>query len=148
MVKEDLPSVAKLEKLCFKRPWSQEDIEREMDLNPFFNGMVLEEGIVISYALFDTIFEDGHLARIGTDPEFQKRGLGAKMLKAALNQAKDKGCETFYLEVRPSNAPALALYASAGFQTFRKIRHHYDDGEDAWGMSLQLKDTKQAEKAE
>lgn len=139
MTKEDLPSVAKLEKLCFSRSWSLEDIEREMDLNPFFNALVLEEGIIISYVLFDTVFEEGHLARIGTDPQFQNRGLGRKMLTAALNQSRASGCETFFLEVRPSNQPALHLYTKSGFEIFRLMPRYYSDGEDAYGMHVSLR---------
>lgn len=140
MEKADLDAVARLEEHCFSRPWTKEDIEREMDLNPFFNAMVYEEGIIVSYVLFDTIFEDGHLARIGTEPQMQNRGLGRRMLQAALNQAKDHGCETFCLEVRPSNQAALALYQDAGFEVFRRMERYYSDGEDAYGMMRSLKD--------
>ena len=54
--------------------------------------------------------------------------------------AKRRGSARMTLEVRPSNAAALALYAKFGFKDFgRRPRYYLDNGEDAvimWNMRL------------
>lgn len=61
------------------------------------------------------------LARIGVLPEFQGRGVGARMLRAMLAIARERGADGVRLLVAPDNAPALALYLRAGFEMTGKV---------------------------
>ena len=58
-------------------------------------------------------------------PEFQGQGLGRRALRALLDKASQYGVETMFLEVRPSNAPALRLYLSEGFNEVGTRRDYY-----------------------
>jgi len=56
-----------------------------------------------------------------------------------LDGARAAGCLLATLEVRRSNAPAIALYEHAGFRTVHvRARYYDDDDEDALVMLREL----------
>jgi ribosomal protein S18 acetylase RimI-like enzyme len=57
----------------------------------------------------------GWIDYIGTRPDQQRQGLGRVMLLAALDRLRVWGAHTAQLLTISSNAPAIALYRSAGF---------------------------------
>jgi mycothiol synthase len=57
----------------------------------------------------------GELYVVAVDPACQGRGLGRAAVASALHQLADAGCRSAHLYVDAQNAPALALYAWAGF---------------------------------
>ena len=68
---------------------------------------------------------------IGVDPAFQGRGIGRLLLDALLHYADG----AVYLEVRTDNAPAIALYRSAGFVEIGLRKRYYRvSGADAYTM--------------
>ncbi len=74
---------------------------------------------------------------IGVDPAFQGHGIGRRLLDALL-QFADDGC--VYLEVRTDNAPAIALYRSAGFeQVGLRKRYYRMSGADAYTMRREVR---------
>lgn len=67
----------------------------------------------------------------------QRRGLGRRLLQAAVDELRRAGIQEVWLEVRASNHPALELYRSFGFhETGRRSRYYRDPVEDAVLMSL------------
>ena len=65
------------------------------------------------------------------------------MLRCLIGVAREHGAERVLLEVRPSNAPALALYRSEGFRTVGARRAYYPahhGREDAFVLALSLRD--------
>jgi mycothiol synthase len=86
-----------------------------------------EEDKIISYCWVEIIsgseLDDetaGEIHMIGSDPEYQGRGIGKKVLLAGLAYLKDKGIRTTYLSVDSENQSALTLYYSVGFELHRK----------------------------
>lgn len=83
------------------------------------------------------VSDELHILSVATRPEFRRRGLGRALLTHAIDFAKGRGARTAILEVRPSNAAALELYAKFGFVTGRvRPRYYADNGEDALEMIL------------
>ncbi len=79
---------------------------------------------------------------IATHPDFRGRGIGRQMLEHVLAASAQAGCQMASLEVRASNAPAIALYEHAGFKTVHvRARYYQDDGEDALVMMRGLSAT-------
>ncbi|WP_343600174.1 ribosomal protein S18-alanine N-acetyltransferase [Mycobacterium sp.] len=69
---------------------------------------------------------------LGVDPAYRGRGIGRRLLDGLLDFAAGG---TVHLEVRTDNAPALALYRSAGFTRVGLRRRYYRvSGADAYTM--------------
>jgi len=56
------------------------------------------------------------VAKMAVAPEAQGRGVGRRLLEAAVAWARDRGARRLYLESNARLAPALRLYESAGFR--------------------------------
>jgi ribosomal protein S18 acetylase RimI-like enzyme len=83
----------------------------------------------------------GRVARLyslAVDPAARGRGIGARLLDACAERARERGCEEFRLEVAEANEPALALYRRAGFGPFARRRAYYADGSDALRLRRRL----------
>lgn len=59
---------------------------------------------------------DAELQTVAVAPQRRGRGLGRLLLQRALEVARQAGARRLHLEVREDNAPAVALYTSAGFE--------------------------------
>jgi [ribosomal protein S18]-alanine N-acetyltransferase len=59
--------------------------------------------------------DEVELARLIVDPARRRTGLGRRLVDQLLAAARDTGLSGCLLRVAPDNAPALALYRSAGF---------------------------------
>lgn len=84
------------------------------------------------------ITKRGHVISIAVLPQYQRKGIGAALMReamVAMRQYKAKDC---YLEVRVSNSQAIGMYNKLGFETSRTVRSYYADGEDAAIMTRKL----------
>ena len=93
-----------------------------------------ELGEIVGYACGTSLFEDSELLRIAVLPEKRKGGLGTELLLALIAEAKEKGAEKMFLEVREGNTPALKLYEKHGFTPIRVRKNYYADGENGVEM--------------
>lgn len=72
------------------------------------------------------------LDSLAVSPEARRRGLGSALLRAVLGWAAERGAGRLVLEVRASNAAALALYERFGLRTEgRRPRYYAHPEEDA-----------------
>ena len=69
--------------------------------------------------------DESELANLAVLPAARNRGIGGMLLKSALTAAEDRGSVEMYLEVRASNASAIALYTSHGFSEVGRRRGYY-----------------------
>ncbi len=94
-----------------------------------------------AYAVVLSVLDEAHLLNISVCREAQGRGLGGAMLRHLCEQARGRGASQFFLEVRPSNLPALSLYRRVGFEPIGRRKGYYpapDGREDAIVMRLAL----------
>jgi len=82
----------------------------------------------------------GHVISIAVLPEHQRKGIGIALMKEAMTKMKGYKATECYLEVRVSNEPGVNLYRKLGFKTSRSVHGYYADGEDAYIMTLKLKE--------
>ena len=68
---------------------------------------------------------EAHLLNLSVAQAWQRRGVGAELTRFFMKLAQDHGAETIYLEVRPSNAAARALYAAHGFSQVGLRKDYY-----------------------
>lgn len=76
---------------------------------------------------------------IVVDSAVRRQGVAAALIRELAVRAKEKGALRFHLEVRASNAPAIALYQKLGFvETTRRRAYYQNPEEDAILYSLAL----------
>ena len=134
----DLPAVMQITRRSLPLPWS-ETVWREELASPLGLYLVLEvNGAVSSYIGLKLISDEAHVMTIAVRPEHRRQGFARTLVEAALADPAFAGARRVYLEVRPSNAGARALYRSLGFvQT--GLRPAYYGDEDALLMTLDLR---------
>ena len=119
--------LAGLHARCFTvpRPWSVAEFETFL-ADPA-TVLTLRKG---GFALGRVMADEAELLTIAVDPGDRRRGLGRLLLDAFLTDCAAHGAATVFLEVDAGNAPALALYKSAGFQMAgrRRAYYHAPDG--------------------
>jgi ribosomal protein S18 acetylase RimI-like enzyme len=68
-----------------------------------------------------TLTEQTFIAYMAVEPEWQRRGIAGLLLAQIEEQARKRGLPYLSLMVTEENAPALALYERAGFNTERRM---------------------------
>ena len=163
---EDAADLAALEAACFPTPWTEEQYRKILQntcpaapvlqavsgqqdaaaqdpatqATPVF-GMRNAQGMLVAYLSLGVAHSARELEvyNIAVHADFRKRGLAGRLLAHALQKAADCGIERAFLEVRPSNGPALALYSSRGFAICGCRKKYYaDTGEDALVLACEL----------
>ena len=132
--KEHLASVAEMERACFSQPWSEKALE--LLLGDDGVGFVcLAEGAVTAYGGMMLNPWEGQVTNIATHPSYRRQGYGKAVTEALLKEAEAKGAEQVSLEVRVSNAGAIALYEGLGFEAVGRRKGFYQNPrEDALVM--------------
>ncbi|MDB4940569.1 MAG: Ribosomal-protein-S18p-alanine acetyltransferase [Labilithrix sp.] len=97
-----------------------------------------EAGTLVGYLLFWHVVDELHLLNVAVVEEARRRGIGRSLMADLLGYAKAHGIARILLEVRATNAPAIAMYRALGFTEFNVRARYYADGEDASEMSLSL----------
>jgi len=138
----DLNAVMAIEVRGYPYPWTRGIF---IDcLRAGYPGLAMEQdGLLVGYALLSIAADEAHLLNICVDPLSQTRGLGRQLLRAMVALARDRRAQRIFLEVRPSNTPALALYESEGFNEIGRRPRYYpaaDGREDALVMAMELID--------
>lgn len=131
---EHLDGVMEIERQSFPTPWSRALFEEEVGRSFSHSIVALSDpgGEVLGYAVCWTVAEESHLLNIAVHPKARERGIGRLLLRECIRRGATSRSRSIYLEVRPANEPALALYRREGFR-FVGIRRGYytDTGEDA-----------------
>ena len=89
------------------------------------------------YLIFWVVLDEMHILNLAVHPDHRRRSIAQRLLAEGLAQARTLGAELAWLEVRPSNLAALALYESFGFKEVGRRPRYYDDTqEDALLLTL------------
>jgi ribosomal-protein-alanine N-acetyltransferase len=121
----DLRAVAEIESRAYSHPWTRGNFENSIKAGHM--GLTLRDpsGTLVAYAVLMPVVDEMHLLNITVDPHRQRQGLGRLMLAVTLATSHTHHLHTMLLEVRPSNAGALALYLEAGFVEIGRRKGYY-----------------------
>jgi [ribosomal protein S18]-alanine N-acetyltransferase len=140
MQTDDLDTVMQIEPTIYSHPWTRGNFSDS--LNSGYSAWVLEENqTMIGYALMMLVMDEAHLLNLSIAKHQQKRGLGRYLLEHMMTIAKNHRAVNMFLEVRPSNISAIALYENIGFCEISVRRGYYpakEGREDAVLMGLAL----------
>ena len=128
MTADHLEELEKLERICFSRPWSRKMLAEELE-NQCAAFLVAEDSVsgrVLGYAGLMVVADEGYLTNVAVCPEYRRQGIAAQILQVFLQFAAANHLAFLTLEVRPSNAAAIALYQGFGFEEVGRRKNYYD----------------------
>ena len=127
MDRSHLPQVCAIERACFAKPWSEQIFAEEL----FRDTVCLvvaegEDGTVLGYGELGVVLDEGCLEKIAVADAWRRQGVAEAILSAFLLFGR-ANLAFLTLEVRASNAPAIALYEKMGFETVGRRKNYYAD---------------------
>jgi len=141
MTQDDVDAVLVIEQAVQRFPWTRGNFADALNSGYLCRVDETEEGGIRGYAILMPAADEAELLNIGVAQAEQRKGLGRAMLAEMLNLARAKQLRRVFLEVRSSNAAAIALYRSAGFNEIGIRRDYYQNtngSEDALVMACEL----------
>ncbi len=136
MDESHLAGVARVEQRCFPHePWSEQSLRALCCESGVGYVAVEADGTVSAYVGMQYAAQEGSITNVATDPAYRRGGRATAVLAALLAYGRTHCREGIFLEVRPSNAAAIALYERYGFETVGTRKSFYRAPvEDAWIM--------------
>lgn len=140
MGEDDLDWVAEAERALHAFPWSRGNFADSLAAG-YSCWIMKHDGHAIGYGVMMLILDEAHLLDISIARTAQGTGMGRELLDFLRSEARQRGAAQFFLEVRPSNEAALALYRKADFVQIGRRRGYYpaiEGREDAIVMRCSL----------
>ncbi len=137
----DVRSIWTIERLSFPAPWSRWNFLIELK-NPSSTMLVAgplppRAWETFGYLIYWLVAGEMHILNLAVHPRHRRQGVAQALLAQALTQGRAAGATMAWLEVRPSNSPALALYDSFGFKEVgSRPKYYADNQEDALILAL------------
>jgi ribosomal-protein-alanine N-acetyltransferase len=127
MQREDLSEIIGIERQSYPHPWTQ-TIFGDC-LHAGYSGWVCgRNGMIEAYGIISVAVGEAHLLNLCVREESRQQGIGRNMLRHLVAIARRHNTEVIFLEVRPSNAAARALYEDEGFNELGNRRDYYPAG--------------------
>lgn len=140
MRESDLREVLEIETAIYSHPWTRGNFADS--LRAGYQCWVLRSGEdLIGYFVLLVAAGEGHLLNLSVAAAHQRRGHGSALLAEAMRMARARSAQHVFLEVRPSNGGAKALYTRFGFQQVAVRPGYYpahQGREDALVLTLAL----------
>ena len=133
MSHEDLSLVSDIERRSYEFPWSH-GVFRDCLLAGYQCVVLERDKKVTGYSILSIAAGEAHILNICVDPDFRSMRYGERLLDELLLRTRATSVREIFLEVRPSNINALALYKKKGFHKVANRPAYYqahDGREDA-----------------
>jgi [ribosomal protein S18]-alanine N-acetyltransferase len=126
----DLPQVIAIERRSFPNPWSLAMFVLELSKPSGICLAAVDDGRIVGFVICARYDEAFHVMDIAVDPDHRRAGVASALLDGVIARAGEDA--NYTLEVRVSNAGAIALYERYGFHGVgTRPRYYADNGEDA-----------------
>ena len=141
----DLDAIMGIEVRAYRYPWTRGIFQDCLRVG--YSCWVYEDtqsGELIAYGVMTFAVDECHLMNITVRPELQGQGIGRRLLRDLVEMSRLAGAVKVLLEVRPSNAAALELYRSEGFEQVGTRKNYYPaeaGREDAYVLVRTLVET-------
>lgn len=140
VIAEQIPQIEEIERECFSRPWTAEQLSGQMRDEQHEFIAAVNGGKVLGYVGLMYVLDEGYISNVAVHPAARQQGIGDALIDALTAKAEELELAFLTLEVRESNAPAIALYSKHGFHPVGKRKNYYDaPKEDAVLMTCYLK---------
>ena len=134
-----LPQIQRIEQQSFSVPWTEQMLRMQLepDTHVFLTAETAEG--VVGYVGMMYVLDEGYISNVAVRPDYRRRGVADTLLDALEARARALLLSFLTLEVRASNAPAVALYEKHGYRVAGRRRSYYEKPtEDAILMTLTL----------
>lgn len=118
-------AAAALEAACFSTPTSEKMLLAEIIKPESIYFAATDGEKLIGYAGMQSVLDEGYMMDICVDAAYRRQGVGRALMERMLKGAEKAALSFVTLEVRPSNAPAIALYESLGFEKVGERKNYY-----------------------
>jgi ribosomal-protein-alanine N-acetyltransferase len=140
MREQDLDEVMAIENAIYSHPWTRGNFADSMRAG--YACMTWRmDGELVGYFVVMAAAGEAHLLNLSIAARWQRGGRGSALLNEAASLGRRLGASNMFLEVRPSNEAAQALYRRFGFRKVAVRRDYYpaqEGREDALVLSLAL----------
>ncbi len=131
MDRSHIEQIAALERECFSTPWSEAMLTEVLfDSQASFIVAESEDGGVLGYAGLQVVLDEGYIDNIAVEPNARRHGVADELLDVFCRFG-EANLAFLTLEVRASNAPAIALYRKHGFEEAGRLAAYYSKGRTA-----------------
>ena len=137
---DDLAMVSDIERRSYDFPWSH-GVFRDCLLAGYQCVVLDRDARVAGYAVLSVCAGEAHILNLCVDPAHRAHGYGEQLLNEILGRARIAEVEEIFLEVRPTNDTAMALYKKKGFHQIANRPKYYQaqrGREDAAVLSKKL----------
>jgi ribosomal-protein-alanine N-acetyltransferase len=124
MTPGDVPAVGAVERASYPFPWS-EGIFRDCLRVGYLCRVAEVDREIVAYGIVAMGAGEAHLLNLCVREDFRTMNIGRRLLQLLVERAREAGVEAVFLEVRPSNPIAIALYESEGFVAVGRRKGYY-----------------------
>ena len=121
---DDLDEVVALENAIYPFPWSRGNFGDSLHAG-YECWTWRSERELLGYFVLSAAAGEAHLLNLSIAAARRRAGHGSTLLRETLRLARARGARKLFLEVRPGNVAAQALYARFGFQQIGVRRDYY-----------------------
>jgi ribosomal-protein-alanine N-acetyltransferase len=125
MIAADLATVVAIEDASYSVPWSESTFRGLLRRRDAEMVVAVVGDVVIGYAAFWCVVDQGELGNVAVSAQWRGRGLGARLVEEVVGRAARRGIVEVFLEVRPTNTVARRLYERLGFVAVGRRRNYY-----------------------
>ena len=125
---DDIEPVIAIDREIFPDPWSEDSLRRQMESSHALYLAAESGGRILGYLGTQLVLDEGEILRIGVGRAWREKHIGTLLLRELSELTP--GTVIWNLEVRESNAPAIALYRKFGFAVIGRRRRYYRDPEE------------------
>lgn len=141
--KDELPALAKIHADCFAQNWGTAELTSMYEQKGVFflaarvSG-TLGKKIDLGFGVIRSVAGEAEVLTIAVSPKHQGRGVGRKLMNAAMFQLYSDRAEMLFLEVDDANTAAVALYKKLGFKQVGERKSYYAESEGS-GTALVMR---------
>lgn len=113
----------------FARAWSADEIDALLGQTNVHGFVIQPSGsgrrTLDGFVLVRMAADEAEILTIGVREKQQNRGLGWRLMNAAIRTARNEGAQAMFLEVDETNQRAIALYRKLGFFEVARRQAYY-----------------------